>query len=284
MSKHRKRHSKHKPSKAARRKKLQKFLDYKARRMQSYKEVRRPEGGALKPLKGSHNKVVPYLWGKPDIDEDYHEGILNEYSRVSNGSCFNKYVAVLVGANCTQDPEQRGVTCIKEIPKGTCICHYVGKLCEGAVPKGCEYAYGLSDKEYIDATHVVYDYGYIAAAMSSCTDDSVDYSNHDLAWNYGRFINTVVGKDSSSDPAFNCYFQVCPFGLPIVRVYASRYIYEGEELLIYYGSKFQVPLGGKFPAPSYIAIDQDEYDSGGTTESEEEYIPPNSRNTNSRGE
>ena len=34
----------------------------------------------------------------------------------------------------------------------------------------------------------------------------------------------------------------------------------------------------------YQCIDQDEYDSGGTTESEEEYIPPNSRNTNSRGE
>ena len=73
MTKHRKRHSKHKPSKSARKKKLQKFLDYKTRRMQSYKDVRRPEGGALKPLKGSNNKVVPYLWGRPNIDEDYHE-------------------------------------------------------------------------------------------------------------------------------------------------------------------------------------------------------------------
>ena len=67
-------------------------------------------------------------------------------------------------------------------------------------------------------------------------------------------------------------------------MYASRYIYAGEELKIYYGRKFQVPLGGKFPAPSYIAIDQDEPDYGSTTESEEEYILPNSRNTNSRGE
>ena len=97
-----------------------------------------------------------------------------------------------------------------------------------------------------------------------------------------KILNTL--SCCSSDPAFNCYFQVCPFGLPIVRVYASRYIYAGEELKIYYGRKFQVPLGGKFPAPSYIAIEQDEYDDGGSTESDEDYIPPNSRNTNSRGE
>ena len=278
MVKERKRSSRRKPSKAVRQRKKDRHITYKAARMQMYRDVRRPEGGPLTGYAGDGHKVVPSLWGNDVVHTDHYDGILEEYSDLVGDQAFNKYVCALMGGNVTEDPEQRGVVCTKEIGRGRLICHYVGKLCEGPVPCGCKYAYAVSKDEYIDATHVVYDYGYIAA--NELHNPLDDYSKHDIAWNYGRFINTVPGVSDYMDKRFNCYFQLDPCGFPVVRIYSSRTIHPGEELLICYGKSFVVSLGGKFSAPDYVSL------GPSITERDDddvEYIPPSSRNTNSRG-
>jgi len=154
----------------------------------------------------------------------------------------NCYLAVR-GAPNIANPfglnDHKGVFARVKLPRGLKVCPYVGVLKDKKPKKGNQYALRIDKDKYIDATHVLYDIGYLL--------HDPDYEGSLLDHpgrcppNYGRYVNGIGTEPLDMlHYSVNCEFIACDTGHDEMWLYTTQIIEEGQELILDYGDEFVI--------------------------------------------
>ena len=148
----------------------------------------------------------------------------------------NRYLELRGGvsvANPLGDNDQKGVFARVDIPKGTRLCPYLGRLnaSVGVIDRRSQYLMRIGD-ECIDAESVLLDVGYLAMQVDNLRTTS------SCPPNYGRYINSIGPQQQHLH--FNCSFIADNAGHSDVWLWSDEDIAAGEELLVDYGNDFHL--------------------------------------------
>jgi len=136
-------------------------------------------------------------------------------------------------ANPLGDNDQKGVFARMNIPKGTRLCPYLGRLHASVdvSDRRSQYLMRIGD-ECIDAESVLLDVGYLAMQVGNLKTPSA------CPPNYGRYINSIGPQQQHLH--FNCSFIADNAGHSDVWLWSDEDIASGEELLVDYGDDFHL--------------------------------------------
>ena len=174
---------------------------------------------------------------------------------VSHGES-NRYLTVSEGANVSNPSGVKGggkgVFARTDIPKGTLVCPYLGKLRAKHCPAVdlCQYDMLLGDRGVICAREITHDVGYLYDNWEVKTDHGFRkgaiLNEAPCPPNYARYVNSLTKEQLGGGAKFNCRFDEIASDVDgnedpdVIEVFLKtlRDISAGEELLASYGDTF----------------------------------------------
>ncbi len=171
----------------------------------------------------------------------------------------NTLLQIRQGDNITGDPNAYGVFAKTPISAGTKLAPYVGYA--GPSTKTGPYCLlardERSDWETLDAEDVFHDVGYLLPLSE------YKKSRTQLPPSYGRFVNTIRPDQHTPDLTFNSALEPDTEG-DFSWLVATKDVHPGQEILVAYGNKYQVPPPLSTPHPQILPHSK----RGSTTRSE----------------